>query len=308
MAAQTSRVKKPPIATPFTAASGCFGYGAEYGWAKLAGLGGVFSKGITLKPRRGNPANRLHETPAGLLNSIGLENPGLDGFLEKKLPELLTLKVPVFANLAGDRVEDYVELAKRLLPVKDKLAGIELDLSCPHVEKGLDVGLNPAKLRATITAIKKETPFYVVAKLTPNVTNILDIAEPALDAGADALTLANTFSAMAIHPYTREPRLGSVLGGLSGPAIRPIVLRMVYQVYRAFKAVIFASGGICSAMDAAEYLLAGATAFQLGSVLFRDPDSFSRVHEEFQKYLAAMKVKDYLELRGAINLKPAAKG
>lgn len=301
-------MRKPPIATPFTAASGCFGYGAEYGWAKLAGLGAVFSKGITLKPRRGNPANRLHETPAGMLNSIGLENPGIEGFIGKKLPELLSLNVPVFANIAGDEVDDYIELANRLLAVKDKLAGIELDLSCPNVEKGLDVGINPKKLRKTISTIKKQTPFYVVAKLTPNVTNILDIAEPALEAGADALTLTNTFCAMAIHPYTRKPRLGSVSGGLSGPAIRPVVLRMVFQVYRAFKPVIFASGGICSAQDAAEYLLAGATAFQLGSVLFRDPDAFTRVNDDFQKYLAAMKVKDYLELRGAVDLKPAAKG
>ncbi|MGH6830803.1 MAG: dihydroorotate dehydrogenase, partial [Methylocella sp.] len=302
MAIKPIKLKYPLIITPFTGASGCFGYGAEYGWADLKGLGGVFSKGITLKPRKGNPANRLHETPAGMLNSIGLENPGIDGFIEKKLPELLSLKVPIFANIAGDTVDDYIELANRLLPVKDKLAGLELDLSCPHVEKGLDVGLNPKQLHETISAIKKETPFYVVAKLTPNITNILDIAEPALDAGADALSLTNTFSAMAIHPMTKKPRLGSVSGGLSGPAIRPIVLRIVHQVYRAFKPVIFASGGICSGWDAAEFLLAGATAFQIGSVLFRDPDSFGRISAEFDKYLEMMKVKEYLELRGAVQV------
>ncbi len=296
------KVGKVTLKTPFCAASGCFGYGDEYRWVDLRGLGAVFSKGITLEPRAGNPPYRIAETPCGMLNSIGLENPGIEIFLHQKLPELLSLHIPIFVNIAGDTVEDYIALAQKLLPVKEKIAGIELDLSCPHVEKGLDVGLNPRKIRAVVSTIKQDTDFYVISKLTPNITDILSIAEPALQAGSDALTIANTYRGMAIHPKTRQSRLGKGFGGLSGFAIRPLTLRLVYEVYHAFQPFIFASGGIGSALDAAEYLLAGASAFQIGSALFRDPLIFPKITDEFQAYLSEMGVSNYLSLRGQVVL------
>jgi dihydroorotate dehydrogenase (NAD+) catalytic subunit len=285
--------------TPFFAASGCFGYGPEYGWTDLGALGGIFSKGITPRPRPGNPHPRLAETPCGLINSIGLENFGIDGFLTEKSADLLKVGVPVFVNIEGDTVEDYTLLADKVGRSGLPFAGLELNISCPNVERGgMELGTDPAIVRRILENVRSVTSLPLIAKLTPNATSVVDLAEAALAGGADALTLTNTLLAMSIDIKTRRPRLGTRMGGLSGPAVKPVIVRIVYQVYRHLKPVIFASGGITTVTDLLEFLFAGATFFQVGTALFRNPNVFTDLSTGLTEYLRNENIHDYLELRG----------
>lgn len=286
--------------TPLFAASGCFGYGPEYEWTDLSALGGIFSKGVTLFPRPGNPFPRLAETPCGLINSIGLENFGIDGFLTQKAPELFKVGVPVFVNIEGDTEDDYPKLAERVAQSSHPFAGMELNLSCPNVERGgMELGTDPAAVRRILENVRRVTSLPLIAKLTPNATSVVDLAEAALAGGADALTLTNTVLAMSIDVKTRKPRIGTTFGGLSGPAVKPIIVRITYQVYRHLKPVIFASGGITTLADLLEFLFAGASYFQIGTALFRNPNIFTDLWSEFTEYLRKEGVRDYLQLKGA---------
>ncbi|MHA2647196.1 MAG: dihydroorotate dehydrogenase, partial [bacterium JZ-2024 1] len=279
---------------------GCFGYGPEYEWADLTALGGIFSKGVTPKPRPGNPYPRLAETPCGLINSIGLENFGIDGFLAEKASELLNTGVPVFVNIEGDTPDDYPMLAERISRSSYRFAGIELNLSCPNVERGgMELGADPRTVRKIFEEVRRTSSLPLIAKLTPNVTSVVDLAEAALAGGADALTLTNTLLAMSIDVKTRKPRTGTPFGGLSGPAVKPIIVRIVYQVYDHLKPVIFASGGITTVTDLLEFLFAGATFFQIGTAVFRNPNIFADLWSGFNEFLAQESLSDYLDLRGA---------
>ena len=275
------------LKSPVLTASGCFGYGAEFAaLAELNAIGGVVTKGISLNPRTGHPPPRICETPAGMLNAIGLENVGLEVFLKEKLPALRAHDTAVVVNIFGTSVAEYAELAARL----DGQVGVqalELNLSCPHVEAGgMEFGRDPAMVAQVIAEVKKASALPVIAKLTPNVTDVTLIARAAADAGADAVTLINTVVGMAIDIHARRPVLSHGTGGLSGPAIRPIAVRMVYQTAKAVSIPIIGCGGISRAEDALEFFLAGARAVQVGTALFNKPDLGAELTKGIASYLA----------------------
>ena len=285
---------------PVMTASGTCGYAEELApYADLSGLGAVVVKTITLLPRVGNPAPRIAETPAGMLNSIGLQNVGLEAFLREKLPVLRRLKVPILVNIAGKSVEEYAELAKRLEGVPG-VSALELNISCPNVAGGLDYGTDPSLTREVVRAVKQVSSVPVIPKLSPNVTDITVVARAAADGGADALSLINTLLGVAIDPHSRRPKIHTVTGGLSGPAIKPIALRMVWQVARAVPLPLIGIGGIQTGEDAVEFLLAGATAVQVGTATFVDPRAPLRVRDGIAAYCARHKVRDVRSLVGAL--------
>ncbi len=286
--------------SPFGAASGCFGYGKEYAWADWKGLGFICTKGITPEPRTGNPYPRLAETACGLVNSIGLENPGIEVFLSEYLPNLLETGVPILVNIEAENEEGYEQIMQSLKTLGDKIAGVELNLSCPNVPSGLEIGENPKRIQGLVERVKKIANFYTVVKVSPMGANILEISSAALSGGANALTIGNTYPALVVDARAKKPRLGFGFGGLSGPAIKPLTQRLVYLVYQHFQPVIFASGGIMNAMDALEYLLCGASYFQIGTALFRNPMIFPQLLQEWEELLASEKVKNPEELRGKL--------
>lgn len=302
-------MKKPSLAVelaglrlknPVMTASGTCGYAEELApYANLSGLGAVVVKTITLLPRVGNPAPRIAETPSGMLNSIGLQNVGIEAFLREKLPVLRRLKVPVLVNIAGKSVEEYAELAKRLEGVPG-VSALELNISCPNVAGGLDYGTDPSLTREVVRAVKQVTSVPVIPKLSPNVTDITVIARAAADGGADALSLINTLLGVAIDPHSRRPKIHTVTGGLSGPAIKPIALRMVWQVARAVPLPLIGIGGIQTGEDAVEFLLAGATAVQVGTATFVDPRAPLKVRDGIAAYCARHGVRDVRDLVGAL--------
>lgn len=302
-------MKKPSLAVelaglrlknPVMTASGTCGYAEELApYANLSGLGAVVVKTITLLPRVGNPAPRIAETPSGMLNSIGLQNVGIEVFLRAKLPVLRRLKVPVLVNIAGKSVEEYAELAKRLEGVPG-VSALELNISCPNVAGGLDYGTDPSLTREVVRAVKQVTSVPVIPKLSPNVTDITVIARAAADGGADALSLINTLLGVAIDPHSRRPKIHTVTGGLSGPAIKPIALRMVWQVARAVPLPLIGIGGIQTGEDAVEFLLAGATAVQVGTATFVDPRAPLKVRDGIAAYCARHGVRDVRDLVGAL--------
>jgi len=259
---------------PVMVASGTFGYGEEYSeLIDLNKLGAIVTKSITLNPRAGNPPPRICETPAGMLNSIGLQNDGLKVFIEKQLPFLSKFDVPVIVNVAGETIDEYVEVS-RTLSRELKVRGIELNISCPNVKKGgMTFGIDPKATKELIEEVRAATKLPLIAKLSPNVTDITVIAKAAVSAGADALSLINTVLGMAIDIKTKKPKLTTVTGGLSGPAIKPIAIRMVWQVAQAVKVPIIGIGGIMTAEDAYEFLLAGASAVQIGTANFIDAET-----------------------------------
>lgn len=285
---------------PVTTASGTFGFGTEYApYVDLNRLGAIVVKGTTLAPRAGNPTPRLVETPAGVLNSIGLQNPGVDHFIDEALPYLAGFDVPVIVNISGDTVEDYARLADRLSQAGG-VAGLEVNISCPNVKKGgMQFGSDPIMAAEVTRAVKGKTSLPVIVKLSPNVTSIVSVAEKVAEAGADALSLINTLLGMSIDTKTRRPFLGNVMGGLSGPAIRPVAVRMVWQVYQAVKLPIIGMGGIVTAEDAIEFILAGATAVAVGTANFVNPHTTIDVVEGIEKYLYENGVSDLNELIGA---------
>ncbi|HOV78485.1 MAG TPA: dihydroorotate dehydrogenase [Bacillota bacterium] len=285
---------------PVTTASGTFGFGREYSsYLDLNRLGAVTVKGITLEPRAGNPVPRIVETPAGVLNSIGLQNPGVDRFLEEALPFLAAYNLPVIVNIAGDSVKDYAGLAARLDRAAG-VAGLEVNVSCPNVKKGgMLFGCDPAATAEVTRAVKSSTDKPVIVKLSPNVTSITAVAEAAARAGADALSMINTLLGMAIDVRSRRPVLGNVMGGLSGPAVKPVAVRAVWQVYREVPLPIIGMGGITTAEDAVEFILAGAAAVAVGTASFINPPVAVEVLEGIEKYLCENGIGDVNELVGA---------
>lgn len=269
------------LANPILVASGTFGYVREMaGFVDLARLGGVIPKTVTLRPRAGNPTPRTVETPSGLLNAIGLDNDGIDHFRRHHLPYLRTVGAPVIANIAGEDEDGFVAMAA-MLNEEPGLAAVELNLSCPNVSHGLDLGIDPGAVERVVRRCREAGPLPVIAKLTPNVTDIVAIARSAGDGGADAVSLVNTFRGMAVDWRRRRPILAYDVGGLSGPAIKPLALRMVWDVARALPGLpIIGIGGIGSVDDALEFLVAGASAVQIGTATFADPTVAGRIVAE----------------------------
>jgi dihydroorotate dehydrogenase (NAD+) catalytic subunit len=265
------------LRNPVLVASGTFGYAREMaGIVNFADLGGIIPKTVTRQARIGNPPPRTVETAAGMLNAIGLDNDGIEYFIAHHLPYLRDLPAPLIANIAGKSEGEFVEMAAMLAPHAG-IAGLELNLSCPNVSGGTDFAVDPAVTGRIIREVRKVCPFPILAKLTPNVTRVVPIAEAAMEAGADALSLINTFVGMAVNWRKRKPILGNITGGLSGPAIKPLALRIVWQVYQATKAPILGIGGIATLDDVMDFLTVGATAVQLGTVNFYDPTVAHRI-------------------------------
>jgi dihydroorotate dehydrogenase (NAD+) catalytic subunit len=290
------------LANPLIAASGCFGYGVEYAHAvDLSSLGGVAVKGLFLKERDGHPPERIVETPAGMLNAIGLQGIGVQRFIREKLPELRDLRATVIVNICGSTLEEYVELA-RVLSDAEGVAALELNISCPNIkEGGITFGCSLPGTFDVVSAVRKVTPLPVIPKLTPNVTDVASFARRAEEAGADAVSLVNTFLAMAIDVETRRPRLSNIVGGLSGPAIRPIAIRMVYECRRAVKIPIIGMGGIATASDALEFIIAGANAVQVGTANFVDPFVWGKLLAGIEDYMERHDVARIADLVGTID-------
>jgi dihydroorotate dehydrogenase (NAD+) catalytic subunit len=290
------------LKNPLMAASGCFGYGLEYADAvDLSTLGGVVSKGLFLAPREGHPPERIVETPAGMLNAIGLQGIGVHRYIAEKVPELRRRKAVNIVNICGSTLDEYVELA-RILSDVEGVHALELNISCPNIkEGGITFGCSLQGTAQVVGAVRKVTHLPVVPKLTPNVTDVASIARAAEDAGADAVSLVNTFLAMAIDVETRRPRLSNIVGGLSGPAIRPIAVRMVYECRRAVKIPIIGMGGIASASDALEFIIAGAGAVQIGTANFVDPFIWSKVLEGIRDYMSRHRIERLQDLVGTID-------
>jgi len=287
------------LANPVMAASGTFGYGLEM--AKeldIQRLGAIVCKGTTLRRRRGNPQPRLVETPAGMLNSIGLQNMGVEALIRDVAPIWATWRVPVVVNIAGESIEEYARLARRLDGVPG-VSGLELNISCPNVATGLAFGSSPQMAAAVTAAVRRETTIPVIVKLSPNVSDIVSVARAAADAGADALTLTNTFPAMAIDVKSRRPALGWTFGGLSGPALKPIALRLVYQTAAAVDVPLIGCGGIMTGLDAIEYIMAGATAVEVGTATFVNPRATLDVLAGIERFMEEEGVDDIRQLVGA---------
>ena len=274
------------LKNPFIAASGCFGYGTEYAdIVDLSTLGAVAVKGLFLAEREGHPPPRIVETPSGMLNAIGLQGIGVHRFIREKMPELRARRAVVLVNICGTTLDEYVELA-RILSDVEGVAGLELNISCPNIkEGGITFGCSLTGTGEVVRAVRRVTRLPIIPKLTPNVTDIASFARAAEDAGADAVSLVNTFLAMAIDVDTRRPRLSNVVGGLSGPAIRPIAVRMVYECRQAVKIPIIGMGGIASARDALEFIIAGASAVQVGTASFADPFIWTKLIDGTTAYL-----------------------
>jgi dihydroorotate dehydrogenase (NAD+) catalytic subunit len=296
----TTTLGRLTLRNPILAASGTFGYARELaGTIDFARLGGVVPKTVTRQPRLGNPPPRTVETPSGMLNAIGLDNDGIEHFIAHHLPYLRTLPTAIVANIAGKTEDEFVEMAAMLAPGTG-LAALELNLSCPNVSGGTDFAVDPAVTGRIVRRVRQVCPLPLLAKLTPNVTDIVPIAQAAADAGADAVSLVNTFVGMAVDWRRRRPILGNVTGGLSGPAIKPLALRLVWRVARSVSIPIVGIGGIATIDDVMEFLLAGASAVQLGTVNFYDPTASVRVAEELPAALATLGAKSVGEVVGTM--------
>lgn len=274
------------LQNPVTTASGTFGYGTEYkDFIDLNRLGAVFVKGTTLEPRQGNAYPRMAETPSGMLNAVGLQNKGVDYFIEHIYPEIKDYNTHMIVNVSGSTIDDYVECAARLANL-DRMPAIELNISCPNVkEGGMAFGTSCVSAAQVTREVRKVFPKTLIVKLSPNVTDITEIAQTVEGEGADAVSLVNTFLGMAIDSQTRKPLLSTVTGGLSGPCIKPIALRMVWQVYNAVKIPIIGMGGISNTEDAIEFMLAGSSAIQIGTYNFVDPQISMKVLDGIVEYL-----------------------
>jgi dihydroorotate dehydrogenase (NAD+) catalytic subunit len=287
---------------PVIAASGCFGYGVEYAdVVDLASLGGVAVKGLFLAERAGHPAPRIVETPAGMLNAIGLQGIGVHRFIDEKLPELRARHATVIVNICGTTLDEYVELA-RILSDADGVAALELNISCPNIkEGGITFGCSLHGTFDVVSAVRKVTPLPVVPKLTPNVTDVASFARASEEAGADAVSLVNTFLAMVIDVETRRPKISNVVGGLSGPAIRPIAVRMVYECRQTVKIPIIGMGGIADARDAIEFIIAGASAVQVGTANFVDPFIWPKLLDGIRAYMQRHQIARVSDLVGTVD-------
>ena len=290
------------LKNPVIAASGCFGYGVEYAdVVDLSSLGAVAVKGLFLAEREGHTPPRIVETPAGMLNAIGLQGIGVHRFIREKLPELRERRAVVIVNICGTTLDEYVELA-RILSGADGVAALELNISCPNIkEGGITFGCSLTGTYDVVSAVRKVTALPVIPKLTPNVSDVASFSRAAADAGADAVSLVNTFLAMAIDIETRRPKLSNIVGGLSGPAIRPIAVRMVYECRQAVKIPIIGMGGIATASDAIEFIVAGATAVQVGTANFVDPFVWSKLLDGIEQYGARHAIASIVDLVGTVD-------
>jgi dihydroorotate dehydrogenase (NAD+) catalytic subunit len=301
------------LPNPVLVASGTFGYGVEYGdVVDVNRLGGICCKGTTLKARIGNPTPRVTETPAGMLNSIGLQNPGVDAVIEKYAETWTTWKTPVLVNVAGESVRDYVEVVRRLDGVPG-IAGIELNISCPNVGAGgLQFAIDAGAAAEVTAAVRRATDLPLLVKLSPNVSDIRPIARAIADAGADALTAINTLSGIAVAPGRRRPLLGNIYGGLSGPAVKPVALRIVYEAVQAVRIPVVAIGGVTELADVLDFLAVGAVAVQVGTAIFADPTLPVRLVDELAETCGARGLPTYRDLIGtalpAKAERPSAKG
>jgi dihydroorotate dehydrogenase (NAD+) catalytic subunit len=307
----TSKIKTKPnlsidfagikLKNPVLTASGTFGYGQEYEeFVDLNKLGGVIVKGVSLKPIKGNPPPRIWETPSGMLNAIGLENPGVDVFLNEKLPYLRKFNTAVIVNIFGYSLEEYVDVARRLDNVPG-ISGLEVNISCPNVKAGgMVFGTNLDASSELLSAVRKATKLPVIAKLSPNVTNVVEFAKAAQDAGCDGLSLINTLLGMAIDVRCMKPRLANCTGGLSGPAIRPVAVRMVWQVAKAVQIPIIGMGGIVTGEDAMEFILAGASAVAVGTANFINPRATLDVIAGIESLMLEQGTSDIKDLIGKV--------
>lgn len=298
----TTHIGSLTLANPFIAASGCFGYGTEYAdLVDLSTLGAVAVKGLFLHERQGHPPPRIVETPSGMLNAIGLQGIGVRRFIAEKMPELRERRAVVIVNICGSTLDEYVEVA-RILSDVEGVAALEVNISCPNIkEGGITFGCSLAGTHGVVAAIRRVTRLPIIPKLTPNVTDIAAIARAAEEAGADAVSLVNTFLAMAIDVETRKPILSNIVGGLSGPAIRPIAVRMVYECRAAIGIPIIGMGGISSARDALEFIIAGAAAVQVGTANFVDPLIWPKLIAGTEDYMTRHQIARLSDLVGTLD-------
>ena len=288
---------------PVMTASGTFGYGAEFAdYMNLESIGAMITKGLSLKPKAGNATPRIVETPGGMLNAIGLQNVGVEAFISQKLPFLACVATPVIVNVYGNTLEEYGEVAGRLDSLPG-VAGIEVNISCPNVKQGgIVFGTDPQAAREVVGLVRRNTSKPLIVKLSPNVTDVVLMARACADAGADALSLINTLTGMAIDLERRRPILANVTGGLSGPAIKPVALRMVWQVAKSVQLPIVGIGGIMNARDALEFILAGASAVQVGTASFLDPSAAQTIAREMEQYLAEKGIASIASMIGALEV------
>jgi dihydroorotate dehydrogenase (NAD+) catalytic subunit len=291
------------LKNPVTTASGTFGYGVEYSdFIHIECLGGIFVKGTTIEPREGNPYPRMAETPAGMLNAVGLQNKGADYFIHSIYPKIKNLKTNIIVNVSGSSIDSYIACAEKIATL-EHVPAIELNISCPNVKKGgMAFGVTATGAAEVVRAVRKVYPKVLIVKLSPNVTDITEIARAAEAEGADSVSLINTLLGMAIDVHKRKPVLSTITGGLSGPCVKPVALRMVWQTYKAVKIPVIGLGGISNWKDAVEFLLAGATAIQIGTYNFIDPAVSLKVIEGIQAYCDEFGFKTVSELTGALKI------
>jgi len=303
MANLSIKIKDLEFKNPVTTASGTFGYGTEFeDFIDISALGGIIVKGTTLNHREGNPYPRMAETPSGMLNAVGLQNKGIDYFIEQIYPKIKHYNTNIIVNVSGSTIEDYVAVAEKLNHL-EQIPAIELNISCPNVkEGGMAFGTSCASAATVTQAVRKAYNKTMIVKLSPNVTNIAEIAKSVEDSGADAVSLINTLLGMAIDAENRKPLLSTITGGLSGPAIKPIALRMVWQVSKAVKIPIVGLGGIMNAIDAIEFFLAGATAIQVGTANFIDPTISVKIVNGINEYLDRHHYKSIYDIIGKLEV------
>ena len=291
------------LKNPVMTASGTFGYGTEYAdFMDINRLGAIIVKGTTLNPRQGNPYPRMAETPSGMLNAVGLQNKGVDYFVDHIYPEVRKFQTNVIVNVSGSSIEDYTQCAS-IINTLDDIPAIELNISCPNVKQGgMAFGVKPESASQVVSAVRKAYDKTLIVKLSPNVTDITEIARAVEGAGADSVSLINTMLGMAIDAERRKPILSTVTGGMSGPAVKPVALRMVWQVAKAVKIPVIGLGGICSATDAIEFLLAGASAIQIGTANFIDPSISEKVVDGIEEYLTRHGFNSVEDIIGALEV------
>ena len=289
------------LKNPVMTASGTFGYGTEYAdFMDISRLGAIIVKGTTLNPRQGNPYPRMAETPSGMLNAVGLQNKGVDYFVDHIYPEVRKIRTTIIVNVSGSCIDDYVQTAS-IINTLDDIPAIELNISCPNVKQGgMAFGVNPDSAAQVVSAVRKAYDKTLIVKLSPNVTDITEIARAVEGAGADSVSLINTMLGMAIDAEKRKPILSTITGGMSGPAVKPVALRMVWQTAKAVKIPVIGLGGICSATDAIEFLLAGASAIQIGTANFIDPSISEKVIDGIADYLQRHNFNSVQDIIGAL--------
>ncbi|MBR3658948.1 MAG: dihydroorotate dehydrogenase [Bacteroidaceae bacterium] len=299
----STKIGSLELKNPVMTASGTFGYGTEYAdFMDISRLGAIIVKGTTLAPRQGNPYPRMAETPSGMLNAVGLQNKGVDYFVDHIYPEVQKIGTAIIVNVSGSCIDDYVQTAS-IINTLDDIPAIELNISCPNVKQGgMAFGVNPESAAQVVSAVRKAYDKTLIVKLSPNVTDITEIARAVEGAGADSVSLINTMLGMAIDAEKRRPILSTITGGMSGPAVKPVALRMVWQTAKAVKIPVIGLGGICSATDAIEFLLAGASAIQIGTANFIDPSISEKVVDGIADYLERHGFSSVQEIIGALQV------